>query len=105
MSLPALSPYGYVVGKRMRQGDVGWDVRALQLGLTEVGHALIADGNYGPITKAAVTNFQSRLGLVADGWAGNATQRQLAFLLIWPVQRAQGIPRGLMRGQNGHESS
>lgn len=38
---------------------------------------LKVDGLYGPRTKAAVTQFQTQLGLTADGWAGKLTQAAL----------------------------
>jgi peptidoglycan hydrolase-like protein with peptidoglycan-binding domain len=39
--------------------------------------ALDVDGEYGPLTTAAVKTFQQANGLVADGWAGDATQGKL----------------------------
>jgi peptidoglycan hydrolase-like protein with peptidoglycan-binding domain len=39
--------------------------------------ALDVDGEYGPLTTAAVKTFQQANGLVVDGWAGDATQGKL----------------------------
>ena len=38
---------------------------------------LDVDGEYGPLTTAAVQAFQQANGLVVDGWAGDATQARL----------------------------
>jgi len=35
---------------------------------------LEVDGLYGPLTRAAVSAYQTQLGLPADGWAGRLTQ-------------------------------
>jgi peptidoglycan hydrolase-like protein with peptidoglycan-binding domain len=39
------------------------------------------DGEYGPQTQAAVKQFQETHGLVADGWAGDATHVALQLAL------------------------
>lgn len=48
-----------------------------QLNKMGVTPALDVDGHYGPKTKAAVTEFQKKSGLAADGWAGPVTQAKL----------------------------
>lgn len=45
--------------------------------LKVVSPALDVDGHYGPLTKSAVTMFQSSKGLTADQWAGPLTQSAL----------------------------
>jgi hypothetical protein len=52
----------------LRHGDQGEAVKDLQnlLGIQ-------ADGDFGPKTKGAVTAFQKRKGLLADGIVGRAT--------------------------------
>lgn len=46
--------------------------------LNKLGATLTVDGSYGPLTKAAVSAFQSaNPPLVADGWAGKLTQAAL----------------------------
>jgi murein L,D-transpeptidase YcbB/YkuD len=46
----------------------------LQTSLNKLEHAgLDIDGEYGPATKDAIAKFQSKNGLVADGWAGVQT--------------------------------
>lgn len=42
---------------------------------------LKVDGAYGPLTKAAVTAFQTKHGLTADGWAGSVTQAKIQMEL------------------------
>lgn len=39
-----------------------------------------ADGYYGGLTKAAVSDYQRANGLVVDGWAGKATQAALGIV-------------------------
>jgi peptidoglycan hydrolase-like protein with peptidoglycan-binding domain len=42
---------------------------------------LDVDGEYGPMTKAAVQQFQETHELVADGWAGDVTHVALQLAL------------------------
>ena len=63
---------GYPV---LRVGSTGSDVSDLQARLTELGYYTgTIDGKYSTGTQSAVTEFQSRNGLTADGIAGRATQ-------------------------------
>ena len=63
---------GYPV---LRMGSTGSDVSDLQARLIELGYyAGAIDGKYASATQAAVTEFQSRNGLTADGIAGRETQ-------------------------------
>ncbi len=52
-------------------------VAKIQGQLNKLGSSLAVDGDYGPRTKAAVTDFQRKHGLDADGWAGPITQAEL----------------------------
>lgn len=67
----------------LRLGAHGDQVSALQshlasLGMTdEHGRALVADGRFGPATKAAVEQFQAAHGLAADGAVGPRTVERL----------------------------
>lgn len=66
---------GYPV---LRVGSTGSDVSDLQARLTELGYYTgTIDGKYSTGTQSAVTEFQSRNGLTADGIAGRATQDKL----------------------------
>ena len=62
----------------LRRNDSGTDVAQLQEALIKLGYLSgKADGNYGPATADAVTEFQKANGLSADGTAGEATQKVL----------------------------
>ena len=66
---------GYPV---LHVGSTGSDVSDLQARLTELGYYTgTIDGKYSTGTQSAVTEFQSRNGLTADGIAGRATQDKL----------------------------
>ncbi len=54
------------INSTLRMGSTGAEVVCLQ---TALG-GLTADGNFGPMTKAAVMSFQRNSGLVADGVFG-----------------------------------
>ena len=60
-----------------QQGSKGEDVRTVQYLVTAQGHLTAVDGDFGPLTKAAVQAFQSSRGLVADGIVGPQTWPQL----------------------------
>lgn len=57
----------------VRQGASGPDATTVQYLLRQHGHNIPADGNFGPMTAAAVTDFQSARGLAADGSVGPQT--------------------------------
>ncbi len=60
--------------RTMKRGDRGWDVAAMQYILARRGYPPGAiDAVFGPMTDAALRNFQRALGLSADGLAGPAT--------------------------------
>lgn len=58
-------------------GSRGAAVAALQRALSGVGHALVPDGIFGPLTASAVRAFQAAKGLVVDGLVGPQTRRAL----------------------------
>ena len=62
----------------LRHGDRSQAVLMLQKNLNKHGANLILDGDYGDGTEAAVRAYQVKVGLVADGIAGNKTQTSLA---------------------------
>ena len=57
----------------------GNDVRDVQTALAKAGIAGEIDGVFGPATAAAVSEFQSQNGLVADGMVGPATRAALSL--------------------------
>jgi cell wall-associated NlpC family hydrolase len=79
----------------LKLGSKGPAVAAVQRAL-----GITADGDFGPITRAAVINFQSRSGLVADGVVGPMTRGALrlggsagssATSVTMALQRALGV--------------
>jgi len=66
-----------------QEGSTGEDVRTVQYLVTAQGHPTGVDGDFGPLTKAAVEAFQSSRGLGADGIVGLQTWPQL----IIPAQQ------------------
>lgn len=58
-------------------GSTGSEVKKMQQALKALGYNVSADGSYGALTQMAVTQFQKRNGLTADGVAGSATLKLL----------------------------
>ena len=58
-------------------GSSGTEVKKMQQALKALGYNVSADGSYGTLTQMAVTQFQKRNGLTADGVAGSATLKLL----------------------------
>ena len=61
------------IGKLLRSGNSGDDVKQLQQRLNELGYGVgFPDGVYGDNTRRAVRNFQTDIGFDADGitWPG-----------------------------------
>jgi predicted chitinase len=54
-------------GTALRRGSNGPDVRDMQQRLSDLGYSLDVDGNFGPGTATAVTQFQQANGLGSDG--------------------------------------
>lgn len=57
----------------VQQGSTGELVRALQSQLASRGIEIAVDGDFGPVTAAAVRAYQGRAGLAADGVVGPQT--------------------------------
>jgi peptidoglycan hydrolase-like protein with peptidoglycan-binding domain len=53
---------------------------------------LVVDGLYGPATRAAVTAYQTQLGLTPDGWAGRLTQAAIDLALGKSQPSALSLP-------------
>ena len=56
-----------------QEGSTGENVRSVQYLLNDHGSALAVDGDFGPLTSAAVRAFQASHGLGVDGIVGNQT--------------------------------
>lgn len=61
----------------LSEGDSGRRVRRLQRALAQLGFDVTPDGAFGPGTTAAVSGFQERAGLDADGVVGPETARAI----------------------------
>jgi len=61
----------------LQEGATGWPVKALQLVLRGVNAQLAVDSDFGPVTKAAVVEFQTATGLTPDGIVGPITWQVL----------------------------
>src|SRR5919201_1080561 len=85
-------PIGAGAGYRQPQGSQR--VRALQRQLVRVGeHPGPIDGRFGPLTEAAVRDFQRHQGLAVDGIAGRQTSGKLERVLVARSERSSGRPR------------
>ena len=63
---------------RVNHGCKGGAVRRLQTWLYDLGYSVSVDGEFGPITEAAVKQFQADYGLETDGDVGKLTWAKLA---------------------------
>lgn len=63
----------------IRPDAQGLRVTALQVALTGLGYVLPIDGTYGPLTEAAVVDYQITNGLTVDGITGSQTQGSLGI--------------------------
>lgn len=84
----------------LRPGNEGKRVQELQEKLIELGFLTgKADGQYGPKTKEAVTAYQRRSGLKADGIAGKETLTRLysADPMLTPTPPPSVIPAVMVR--------
>lgn len=70
-------------GTALRQGSKGAAVQAMQQRLSDLGHSLGVDGNFGPGTSKAVIAFQQDNNLGNDGVVGPNT-----WAALWGAQKA-----------------
>ena len=69
--------YFSVANAAFRTGDQGEDILKIQNRLNDLGYSVVADGDYGSATAAAVRAFQADRGLDSDGIVGQATYRAM----------------------------
>lgn len=74
----------------LQEGSSGQAVVTLQNDLDQLGYNLSQDGQFGPLTRAAVVNFQGNHGLVTDGVVGPLTWAAINAAL--PAQLPGGTP-------------
>jgi hypothetical protein len=73
-----LQPYPEIPDwKSLKLGDSGVEVKALQRLLKFYNQTVTVDGTFGNQTRAAVINFQTGVGIQADGVVGPATWNKL----------------------------
>ncbi len=79
---PAPAPSGSAPAANLRLGSRGASVKQLQAALAKVGYSPgPIDGIFGRQTQAALTRFQSRYGLIADGTYGPQSRAGLTAAL------------------------
>lgn len=76
-------PYSWIrkellLDHTLKLGDNGKQVRAVQEWMCLNGMGLVIDGDYGPVTKSAVVDFQTARGLPVSGMTTQATFDELA---------------------------
>lgn len=98
-------PLGHYIYRPLKKGLSGWDVYALQTALKSKGHNLTLDGVFGPATDASVRLWQEGRGLLKDGIAGIATQRDLALVVGQAARDLYRLPVKLLMGQIESESA
>lgn len=65
--------------RRAAPGSSGGSVVAVQTALVAAGYQLPIDGTFGPLTEAAIVDYQTAHGLIIDGVAGRETQGSLGI--------------------------
>lgn len=73
----------------LRMGATGDIVRQMQLALRAVGYALNGTGYFGPATDTAVSAFQKRAGLRADGEVGPESAKAIDAAQTAPAATQQ----------------
>jgi murein DD-endopeptidase MepM/ murein hydrolase activator NlpD len=82
---------------RLSRGDRGPEVEALQEALLGRGEAITVDGDFGPMTEAAVERVQRQLGLPVSGLADAALLDALDVVLPTPPVCRPGEATGAQR--------
>jgi peptidoglycan hydrolase-like protein with peptidoglycan-binding domain len=88
-------------------GSSGSAVKSVQHRLNQLGYELEEDGNFGPITRDTVKDFQARRGLETDGYVGPITDGDLdkAVSQGWTIMEITTIPKGIAYGYNASAGS
>lgn len=69
----------------VRLGDENEVVTAIQVALVSAGHVLTIDGDFGPVTEAAVVKFQAAHKLQPVGYVGPKTAAELESVKVIPA--------------------
>lgn len=62
---------------KLKMGDMGSEVKALQQRLNDLGFSTAVDGVYGSGTRRTLMNYQLTRGLIPDGVAGSTTLEKI----------------------------
>ena len=90
--------------RTLQSGDIGGDVATLQLALNQKDNAGLAiDGVFGPLTQAAVSNYQKSLGMTPTGQCDYSLWKSLvatpaAFIPANSTVTVDSIAQGLAGG-------
>lgn len=79
--MTTLSEYLQRTGGRINEDDPPDVIKQVQQGLLRSGAQLVDDGDWGPITEAAVQHFQLAHNMPPVGWIGGRTAAALDGLL------------------------
>ena len=91
---------GSYPGQPLRYGDVGKDVRTLQISLNRIRRSLPAipylaeDGVFGPQTQQAVRTFQRALNLTPDGVVGPVTWYAVVRIYVAVLELSELYSKG-----------
>jgi peptidoglycan hydrolase-like protein with peptidoglycan-binding domain len=89
-----------VFTRTLRRGDTGADVKTLQTWLSDVGYSVSIDGDFGPMTQAAVKQFQLTHRLSpATGVVGRRTAASLDAAV------KQAAKSGVLKSSGGGTST
>jgi hypothetical protein len=69
----------FILTRILKKGATGEDVKELQKALNAVGYSLEVDGEFGPLTDAAVRAYQESRNLEVDGQVGPQTSAALGW--------------------------
>lgn len=72
-------------------GDEGTEVAAVQRALADLGYDVVADGDFGPGTAAAVRDFETARGMMADGIVGPEVYQALMGRAMPEVSRGAQV--------------
>jgi peptidoglycan hydrolase-like protein with peptidoglycan-binding domain len=84
VAMPATATAARYGSRTLTVGAHGGDVKKLQRYLSNAGHTVVRDGEFGPRTQQALRAAETELELVADGVATPREQRKLRIAVKPP---------------------
>lgn len=91
LSLVCSCWFSVVNAEAFSVGDQGTDVAEIQGALASLGYDVVADGDFGPGTVAAVKDFQAAHGMEIDGAVGPSTYAALLGRSMPEVSRGSNV--------------